>query len=259
MCHHARVLTRSDTPILEYDPDPRDPITDALLAKPGVRLPERAVLTFLGKVPRRWAETNGYVVADTVDMVTGRVPVWVGRHQDREIALVEAPVGAPPAVIVLEFLLMRGVRTVVGVGSCGGLVHFEEGQFVLPARALRDEGTSYHYQPASRWVDTDAGVRAACKAVIEDAGLTHTECPTWTTDAFFRETRALIAARTAEGCQVVDMECAALAACAAFRGARFAQLFYTADTLVDGEHDARSWGMSAREVALELALAAAVR
>ena len=37
--------------------------------------------------------------------------------------------------------------------------------------------------------------------------------------------------RRAEGCETVEMECAAFAACATFRGARFGQILYSADTL----------------------------
>lgn len=47
---------------------------------------------------------------------------------------------------------------------------------------------------------------------------------TWSTDGFFRETKEKVKARRAEGCRVVDMECAALAACAAYRGKVFAQI-----------------------------------
>ena len=78
----------------------------------------------------------------------------------------------------------------------------------------------------------------------------------WTNDAFYRETRAMLNRRRSEGCAVVEMECSAMAASAALRGARFAQLFYTADTLADPEngHDERDWGRGSRGTALAIAL-----
>ena len=64
--------------------------------------------------------------------------------------------------------------------------------------------------------------------------------------------------RKAEGCIAVEMECAALAACARFRGALFGQILFTADSLADPEaHDAREWGIASFGKALELAFDAA--
>ncbi len=253
------VLTRAALPILDYDDDPFDPISHGMLAANDVRLPERAVVTLLGSVTPRWAGEHGYQVVDQVQMITRDFPIWVGEHGEVAVALAEIPVGAPAAAIVFEHLLRMGVRTVVATGSCGGLTHFEEGEFVLPSRALRDEGTSYHYLPASRWVETDDDLRAACADAITAAGLTYAECAAWTTDAFLRETPAVIAARREEGCQVVDMECSALASVARFRGVRFAQILFTADTLATAEHDQRTWGRAARPAALQLALDAVAR
>ena len=64
-----------------------------------------------------------------------------------------------------------------------------------------------------------------------------------------------MAYRRTEGCSTVEMECAALAACAQFRGALFGQLLYTADTLADAaNYDERDWGMDSLEPALALCL-----
>ena len=83
----------------------------------------------------------------------------------------------------------------------------------------------------------------------------YTECVTWTTDGFFRETRDMVAYRMSEGCEVVEMECAALAACAKFRGAKFGQLLFTADSLANvDDYDAREWGQGSLEKAMGLCL-----
>ncbi len=81
------------------------------------------------------------------------------------------------------------------------------------------------------------------------------EVQTWTTDGFFRETQGMVAYRKNDGCSVVDMECSALAACAAFRGAEFGMIFYTADSLANiNEYDERDWGENAKKYALRLCL-----
>ena len=58
-----------------------------------------------------------------------------------------------------------------------------------------------------------------------------------------------------EGCLVVEMECAALAACARKRGALFGQFLFTADSLANVHvYDARGFGMESHEKALLLGL-----
>lgn len=249
----------NNLPLLEYDDDPADVVGAGMRAHDTVRLPSRGVITFLGETTRAWAEGAGFAVAWVLDTVTGDFPIWVGEHDDVEVAVADAPIGAPAATIMLERMLMMGVDTVVATGSCGALVPHEEGTFLVPTKALRDEGTSHHYLPAARWVATDERVRNACEAAITARGLRYTECVTWTTDGFFRETAKKVTARRAQGCDTVEMECAALAACSAFRGARFGQILYSADTLAGEEHDLRGWGYSFRGTALRLALDAVAR
>ncbi|MCA0435061.1 MAG: nucleoside phosphorylase [Austwickia sp.] len=272
-------------PLLEYDPDPSDVVTTALAAastSPRAAVAPRAVFAFLGGTTQRWAQEHGFERVTSVKLLNQRCPVFVGQHPgkhpdghprkqtdghpggqtgesgDTAVTLVEMPLGAPAAAIVADDLFRLGVCVAVAVGSCGGLVHLDEGGFVLPTRALRDEGTSWHYAPPTRWIATDPDVRAAIAAACDEAGYPAVAAPTWTTDALFRETAAKVATRRAEGCLVVEMECAALAAVARHRGARFAQLLFTADTLAGGTHDVRGMGRSVHAIALGIALDAAV-
>jgi uridine phosphorylase len=249
---------RVQPPILEYDPDPDDLIRGGMMsALSDQGLPRVGVVTFLGDISRDWVSEHGFRVASPVNLVTSVYPIWMGTYSRVELAIAELPVGAPAAVLIVEQMLLLGVDTIVAVGSCGALVHVDEGEFLLPVRALRDEGTSYHYLPPARWVETDAAVREACRSALEARGLKGTDCDTWTTDGFFRETSGLVAKRRDEGCMVVEMECAALAACAQFRGARYGQILYSADTLAGEEHDIRDWGHATRGTALLAALDAA--
>lgn len=248
-------------PLLEYDPDPVDVVTAALPRRPRAVVAPSAVLAYLGDTTTTWAAEHGYERVTGVRLISGTFPVYVGRHDgtlgSAGVTLIGMPLGGPASAIVADDAMRLGVRSAVAVGSCGGLVHFDEGEFVLPTRALRDEGTSWHYAPPARWIATDAGVRGRIAAACRASSYPFVEAPTWTTDAFYRETPAKVAARRAEGCRVVDMECAALAAVARHRGARFAQLLFTADTLAGETHDVRDWGRSTHETALRLALDAA--
>ena len=78
---------------------------------------------------------------------------------------------------------------------------------------------------------------------------------TWSTDGFYRETKEKVEYRKSEGCSVVEMECSALAACAAFRNVTWGMILYTADTLADVErYDERNWGGDSYAYALRLCM-----
>lgn len=249
-------LTKNVIPILEYD----DAQTAVLMPNrtEGYRFPECAVFPFLGEEVDRFARDNGCPVIGEFVSATKVFPIYQVTHQGRDICLCQAPVGAAPAAQLLDWLIGCGVRKIISAGSCGVLVPMEENVFLIPEEALRDEGTSYHYLPPSRTVTADPdGVRAIERA-FEKNGVHYTKCKTWSTDGFFRETRDMVEYRKGEGCAVVEMECAALIACARFRGVTFGQFFYTADTLADVEaHDDRGWGMDSLPTALRLCLDAA--
>ncbi len=252
-------MTGKDAPILEYDPA-REAVIGPTHGRLALTLPERAVFAFLGDTIDEYARERGLRPVAEFVSITKRYPVYTARTEGRDIALCQAPVGAPAAAQIMDWMIGYGVRQIVSAGSCGAIADLPENAFLLPARALRDEGTSYHYLPAARFVGTDAETRRTLHAVLEERGLPVQECVTWTTDGFYRETPDKVRARREEGCACVEMECAALAAVARFRGARFAQLLFTADSLADtSAYAERGWGGASLRPALEICLSAAAR
>lgn len=241
-------------PLLEFDPAQSavlDPTHEAL----GLHLPPKCVFAFLGEYIDEYARArNARQVAEFVS-ATKRFPIYIVTHQGEEVVLCQAPVGAAPAAQLLDWLIGYGVGEIISAGSCGALRALPEGVFLVPCRALRDEGASYHYAPPSRYIEIDQRARTAIEKTVLEHGLKYQEVLTWSTDGFYRETRQKVESRRREGCAVVEMECAALAAVAAFRGEVWGMLLYTADSLADVErYDARSWGGNAYEYALTLCL-----
>ncbi len=245
-------LVKHEIPILEYDDCP-----DAVImpGRQAFTLPDKAVFAFLSDCVDEYAKKQGCPVITEFESATKMYPIYLVRGGEQEIALCQAPVGSAPAAQIMDWLIAHGVRTVISAGSCGALADLAENTFLVPRRALRDEGTSYHYLPPSRFAELDGEAMKAIETVLKSHGFPYAECTTWTTDGFFRETREKVEYRRSEGCQVVEMECAALAACAKFRGARFGQILFTADTLADIEnYDERGWGGDSFELALRLCL-----
>lgn len=151
----------------------------------------------------------------------------------------------------MDWLIGYGVKEMISTGTCGVLVPIAENRFLVPVKALRDEGTSYHYVAPSRYTKM---LRLIEKTLLAQ-GLAYQEVITWSTDGFYRETKEKVAYCQEEGCSVVEMECSALAAVAQLRGILWGQLLFTADTLADVEvYDQRNWGADSFSFALHLCL-----
>lgn len=248
------MLMKHEIPLLEYDDSPLSVIMPDH-EKLALRLPEKAVFAFLGSTIDRYAaQTEAQRVAEFIS-ITKKYPVYVTRYNGEDICLCQAPVGAAAATQIMDWLIGYGVRSIISSGSCGVLADLPENAFMLPTKALRDEGTSYHYLPPSRYVELNSSVLASMRQTLERLSLPYTECVTWTTDGFFRETKEKVAYRKSEGCSVVEMECAALAACAQLRNVKFGQLLFTADSLANADaYTERDWGKNSLEKALILSL-----
>jgi uridine phosphorylase len=135
-----------------------------------------------------------------------------------EVGIIGCAVGASFAVLVAEQLFASGCRLLVSVTSAGQITACgATPYFVLIDRALRDEGTSYHYLPPSIFAAApDVTLHDRIEDTLsERSGIVVHRGATWTTDAPYRETESAIAAARAQGVLAVEMEAAALYAFAA--------------------------------------------
>lgn len=247
-------LHKNDVPILEYD-DSLESILSPTHENLDISLPEKAVFAFLGEIPDQYAASHNLIAIAEFESITKTYPIYITDYNGEQVCFCQAPVGAAAAAQILDWLIGYGVKTVLAVGSCGTLEDVPENIFLVPTKALRDEGTSYHYLPPSRFVEIKPSVLKSIEQAMDQLHLPYTECITWTTDGFFRETRDKIAYRKEEGCSVVEMECASLAAVAEFRGITFGQLLFTADTLANPDHyDERDWGTDSFEKSFAICL-----
>ena len=170
--------------------------------------------------------------ADTLrDLIaTGRLrrdPSWACYHTelyvfaegDVSFGLIGGVVGASFAVLVAEELFASGCERLLSITSAGQITPVgTPPYFILIDRAIRDEGTSYHYLPPARYADADPGLVDAAERALAANGLAVVRGSTWTTDAPFRETAGTIASRRDEGVLAVEMEAAALYAFAKASG-----------------------------------------
>lgn len=241
-------------PILEFDDNPQAvimPNHEGL----DLQLPKKCIYAFLEEEIDRYAQEVGAECVGEFVSATKTYPVYVMDYKGEKVCLAQAPVGSAPAAQFMDWLIGYGVEKIISTGTCGVLANIEENAFLVPVRALRDEGTSYHYASPSRYMEMQIEAISVIEQVLEQLGIPYEEVMTWSTDGFYRETAEKVAYRKEEGCAVVEMECATLAAVAQLRGVVWGQLLFTADSLADLEnYDSRDWGSEAFDKALELCL-----
>jgi purine-nucleoside phosphorylase len=186
--------------------------------------------------------------------------MWTWETDGLACGIIGHVVGGSFAVLVAEQLFASGCGLLVSVASAGQITDIgPPPYYILVERALRDEGTSYHYAPPATYAAADP----ALLALAADALASHQVFlgDTWTTDAPFRETEATIASRRRDGILAVEMEAASLYAFAAARGRPVICLAHVSNQLgcVDGDFEKGDGNGAAGSLKLVTALAAAWR
>lgn len=175
-----------------------------------------------------------------------RSAVWPCYHTElyefvlagKPAGIVGCAVGAPFAVLVAEELFACGCRLLISVTSAGQIHPIASPPyFVVIDRALRDEGTSYHYEAPAAYAEADPDLVAKASGALSERGLRAHVGSSWTTDAPFRETAAAIAAARAKGVLAVEMEAAALYAFARKRGKPVLCLAHITNTMGLADRD----------------------
>ena len=156
----------------------------------------------------------------------------------RAVGIIGCAVGAPFAVLIAEELFASGCRFLLSVTSAGQITPAgRPPYFVIIERALRDEGTSYHYAAPSEYAEADPRLVATAAEALQDKGQKVIVGSSWTTDAPFRETAQAIAAARAKGMLAVEMEAAALYAFARAASVQVLCLAHVTNTMGQTEQD----------------------
>jgi uridine phosphorylase len=157
---------------------------------------------------------------------------------ERTVGIIGCAVGAPFAVLLAEQLFASGCELLVSLTSAGQITPASTPPyFVVIDRALRDEGTSYHYASPTDYANADQALVADAAAALQRAGLRAFVGASWTTDAPFRETAAAIEAARRAGVLAVEMEAAALYAFAQAKAVKVLCLAHVTNTMGQAGQD----------------------
>jgi uridine phosphorylase len=171
------------------------------------------------------------------DGEAARLESWPCYHTDlytftlagETAGIVGCAVGAPFAVLIAEEMFASGCELLISVTSAGQIAPVRQPPyFVIIERALRDEGTSYHYAAPDVFAAADPALVALAEKA---AGARAIVGASWTTDAPFRETAQAIEAARAQDILAVEMEAAALYTFARRKGARVLCIAHVTNTM----------------------------
>ncbi|MGD9620774.1 MAG: nucleoside phosphorylase [Mycolicibacterium sp.] len=212
-------------------------------------------------------DPDGDIVRHLAASGHGRIhPGWACYHTQMwtvdldgiEIGVVGMAVGAPFAVLVAEQLAASGAELILSITSAGQIAAVQELPcFVLIEKALRDEGTSVHYQPPGRWSRLDAELQRRLVGAFDHLAEPVSRGASWTTDAPYRETACAIEAAQQDNIVCVEMEAAGLYAYAAARNQSVVCFAHITNTMATEGADFEKGADNGAHDALALARAAA--
>lgn len=158
-------------------------------------------------------------------------------HADdhRRFSVAGPLVGAPYAAMLLESLVVWGVKTILFVGWCGAISpRVKAGDIIVPGSAMVDEGTSGHYcSPAVHVSLPSRSLTEQTRLALQHHQASYHDGSIWTTDAIFRETVEQVKHYQSQGALAVEMEMSAIFSVAAFRSVQAAGLLIVSDDLSD--------------------------
>jgi len=149
----------------------------------------------------------------------------------KRIGIIQSGIGSPMAALILERLIVRGVKQVINAGIAGSLQYegILPGDLVLCTKAIRNEGTSYHYQKPSKYSYPDKMLLREIEDVLKKERIPYHKGPTVTIDAPYQFIVKEALRLRKEGVLVSEMEASAIFAVAKFRKISAAALFLISD------------------------------
>lgn len=149
---------------------------------------------------------------------TRKVPIVKGSMfsvahcPEEDISILDFKIGSPAAALVVDVCSFLPFRSALLLGMCGGLRRrYKVGDYLVPAAAIRGEGTSNTYFPMEVPALANFLMQRAVTQVLDEEGAAYHIGITFTTNTRFwefdEEFKARLKVTRAQG---IEMECATL-------------------------------------------------
>ena len=167
--------------------------------------------------------------------------VYIINYKETHFTLFMAGIGGSWISADIEELKAQGVEKFIIFGNCGVLDStIEDCSIVIPTLAYREDGASYHYAQESDTIEMNPKYVSEFIEILKKHDFDFVQGPTWTTDAFYRETKNKIKKYKELGVKTVEMEGASIAAVCKYLNVDYFTFYYAGDNLDSVEWDERS-------------------
>lgn len=234
------MFRKKEYPILEFDEDSVAIINPIVLKEKFDDIPHKLIITFFkDAIDRLLADHK----IEHLVTIPGENDFIVYKFTDADIAIIHGVVGGPACGGHLDELIGLGVDEIIFCGG-GGVLRKDiaVGKLIVVDGSIRDDGFSYHYAKPSRIIYADKNVENEICSYLDELGISYLKGLTWTTDAFYRETKSKIELRKSEGALIVEMEQAGCIAVSQFRNIKYGAIIYGGDDVSGEVWDKRNWG-----------------
>lgn len=198
---------------------------------------DKCIIVFSKQIFEYMLETYAHEEVGVIGCCNGSTSVYVFEIDGMKIAGYLSHIGSAMAGSdVIDVNWFTGADKFIMFGSAGSLdSDTTNGKFVIPTESYREDGFSYHYAAPSDYIEIKNS--DVVKRIFDELKLPNVQGKVWTTDAFYRETKAKLAARKAEGCIAVEMELAGVEAVCDFYGWNVYDFLVTGDVLDQAVYD----------------------
>lgn len=206
-----------------------------------IRLPKVAIGVFSSHLFKDIVEKFSTKEVGYISVANLERNVYIINYNGTLLTLFMIGVSGAWACADIEELHSQGVEKFIIFGNCGVLdSSIEDCSIIIPTMAYREEGASYHYVEESDTIEMNSKYRNEFIDILKEYNFDYVLGPTWTTDAFYRETNNKIKKYKELGVKTVEMEGASIAAVCKYLNIDYFTFYHAGDNLDSVEWDERS-------------------
>jgi len=201
-----------------------------------ITLPEYCIFGFYPYIYRYIKDKYRPAV---IDKINKKHPYYIFEKNGKKFSFIYPGVGAPQSGCFLDETISLGGKWILSFGPAGIVNEsIKRGEIIIPNEAVRDEGTSFHYEEPKRYSYPSKHLTDLIEYIFASRSIDYRIGKVWTTDAPYRETPSKIKRLKCEGCLAVDMESSALFSIAKFYKKNIAALLIANDSIAANSWDA---------------------
>ncbi len=202
-----------------------------------IDIPEICILEFDGDLTDKLQQRDELQRCETWPCF--HTDMWRWNKNEVRCGIIPRTIGGPYTVLIAEQLAACGVKVVIGLASAGRVApSLPIPSVVIAEKAIRDEGTSYHYLPPGTTVESTQSLLPFLKNSLDTIGEPVRCGQIWTTDAPYRETQVDLARYAEMGALAVEMQAASLFAFAKHKNFPVALVAHVTNAI---DHDGKQF------------------